>query len=121
MGVAPGQWWQRLLAIIFAMAAVTAYVNQSGVPRFVIWISGVLAFLFALLSVPPLYRRWMAFAERLSVWMTRVLFTIVYVLFVPFICVLYMTTGRRLRGDSASLWIPKQKHGRTVDDLQRMG
>jgi hypothetical protein len=123
MDVVPGQWWQRAVAVVLAVVTAVLYVQRSRVPGAMLWLAGVALFLFVLLSVPVLYRKWMAFAEWLSVWMTRVLFSVVYLLIAPVVWVLYATTGRRRAAadPKASLWIPKRPHGRTLEDLERMG
>jgi hypothetical protein len=125
MDVTPGQWWQRVLAVLLVAGTVWLYLERAayGVPGAILWIAAVLSMLFTLLSIPPLYRRWMSFATWLSVWMTRLLFSVVYVVVVPFTWAFYSLSGRGKGGSHAgdSLWIPKRKHDRTVEDLERMG
>jgi hypothetical protein len=125
MDVTPGQWWQRALAVLLGAGTVWLCLERAayGIPGAILWIAVILSILFTLLSIPPLYRRWMAFATWLSVWMTRLLFSVVYVVVVPFTWVLYSVSGRGKSGSNAgaSLWIPKRKHDRTVEDLERMG
>ena len=125
MDVLPGQWWQRVLAVLLVAAWAFLYLQQGalGVPGPALLVTGILAFMFSVLSIPPLYEKWMAFALWLSVWATRVIFSIVYVLVVPFTWLFYVLS-RRSRpqgGPGDSLWIPKRKHDRSVDDLEGMG
>ncbi len=124
MDVVPGQWWQRVLAVLLLAAGVWLDLQQGalGTPHWVLLVIGVLAFMFTVLAIPPLYEKWMAFAVWLSVWATRVIFTIVYVVVVPFTWLFYVLSGRaRAPGPGDSLWIPKRRHDRSVDELERMG
>jgi hypothetical protein len=124
MDVVPGLWWQRVLAVLLLAACAWLYLEQGtlGAPPWVLVLAGVLAFMFSVLSIPPLYEKWMAFAVWLSVWATRVIFSIVYVVVVPFTWVFYVLSGRgSAPGPTDSLWIPKRTHDRSVDELGRMG
>ena len=125
MDITPGQWWQRLLALLFGALALWLFVTRDVYrpPAALLWILAVLFVLFALLSVPPLYRRWMAFAEWLGVWMTRVLFSLIYLIVVPIVRVLYAVSGRSRSDATAgtSFWIAKRAHDRSLEDMERMG
>jgi hypothetical protein len=124
MDVVPGEWWQRVLAVLLLAACAWLYLAQGtlGAPTWVLILAGVLTFMFSVLAVPPLYEKWMAFAVWLSVWATRVIFSIVYAVVVPFTWLFYVLSGRaKSPGPTDSLWIPKRRHDRSVDELGRMG
>lgn len=125
MDVVPGQWWQRVLAVLLLATGAWLDLNQDalGTPHWVLLLTGMLAFMFSVLSIPPLYEKWMAFALWLSVWATRVIFSIVYVVIVPFTKLFHVLSHRARPpgGPGDSLWIPKRKHDRSVDELGRMG
>jgi hypothetical protein len=124
MDVVPGQWWQRVLAVLLLATGVWLDLQQDvlGTPHWVLLLIGILAFMFSVLAVPSLYDKWMLFAVWLSVWATRVIFSIVYVVVVPFTWLFYVLSGRtRAPGPTDSLWIPKRRHDRSVDELERMG
>ncbi|HYC59285.1 MAG TPA: hypothetical protein VEK79_06925 [Thermoanaerobaculia bacterium] len=124
MQVVPGQWWQRGLAVILGAATAWLFFSRtaSAFPGALRWVAAVLFVLFALLSVAPLYRRWMVFAEWLGVWVTRAIFSLIYLLVVPIVRLLYALSGGRQRhAGGISLWIPKRAHDHSLDDLERMG
>ena len=125
MDIAPGQWWQKLLAVIFVVAAIwlTLQRGNPGIPPSALWGAGILAFMFVVLSIPPVYGKWMAFAAWLSVWSTRVLFSVVYLVVVPFVW-LGFAASRRKKGQGhagQTFWVAKRRHDRSVDELSRMG
>lgn len=125
MDVVPGQRWQRGLALLFGAGAVWLFVRRDahGLPAAFLWISVVLFVMFALLAVPPLYRRWMAFAVWLNVWATRAIFSLIYLIVVPVVRVLYALSGRSRRdaGAGATLWMAKRAQDRTLEEMERMG
>ena len=124
MNIVAGQWWQRLLAILLGAGTIWLVLRRDdyGIPAAVLWVAGLAFVLFVLLSAPPLYRRWMAFAEWLSIWVTRVLFSAIYVLVVPFIRILYGVFGARRRPASGeTFWIPKRPRDCSIADMERMG
>jgi hypothetical protein len=125
MEVVPGQWWQKWLAGIFGLGTALVFIlrNQYGIPAFLRWAAAALFVLFSLLSVPVLYRKWMSLAEWLSVWVTRGLFAIIYLIVVPFIWIFYKLSGRTSSTSQAgtSLWLQKRPHDRSVEEMERMG
>lgn len=125
MDVVPGRWWHRLLAIILVASFAWLYLERGvlGVPLWVLLLTGILAFMFSVLAIPTAYQKWMAFALWLSVWVTRVIFSIVFFVVVPFTWLFYVLSGhsRQKVGPADTLWIPKRKHDRSVDELERMG
>ena len=125
MEVPLGRWWQRGLAILMAGCTAWLYLQWTygRLPGLLVAASCLLLFLLLLLSFPTLYRRWMAFAERLSVWIVRTIFALIYLFFMPFL--LFFRTKDRLelkrKDDEQSLW---RKHALNVDsleDMQRLG
>lgn len=125
MDVVPGQLWQRVLAVLFAAAWAVLYLEQAalGVPGLVLLLVGMVALMLSILAIPPVYAKWMAFAVWLSVWATRVIFTVIFLVVVPFTWLFYMLSrrARRQAGPDDSLWIEKRTHDRSVDELERMG
>ena len=124
MEVPLGRWWQRAMAILLAGFSAWLYLqwDQGRLPGVLFAASCVVFFLFFLMSVPALYRRWMAFAERLSVWIVRALFTLIYFFFLPFL--LFFRTRDRLglkRKDEQSLWRTREPTAGSLEDMQRMG
>jgi hypothetical protein len=126
MELVPGQWWQKTLAVIFGACTALIYVARATYPTppAVRWVAIILFVLFTLLSIPALYRKWMSFAEWLSVWVTRGLFSIIYFIVVPFVWVFYKLSGRSKSSDgtdTGSLWVEKKRADRSIEDMERMG
>ena len=65
----------------------------------------------------------MAFAGWLSVWATRVLFSVVYLVVVPFMWLGFAASqrGKGQGRDGQTFWVAKRRHDRSVDELSRMG
>jgi hypothetical protein len=125
MEVVPGQWWQKWLAGVFGIGTALLFIFRTdyGIPAFLVWAPAMLFVLFILLSIPVLYRKWMSFAEWLSVWITRGLFSIIYLVVVPFIWMFYKLSGRTgsTSETGTSLWLQKRKHDRSIEEMERMG
>ena len=125
MDVVPGQLWQRVLAVLLTATWTVLYLEQAvlGVPGLVLLLVGIVALMLSILAIPPVYAKWMAFAVWLSVWSTRVIFTVVFLVVVPFTWLFYVLSrrSRRQAGPDDSLWIEKKTHDRSVDELERMG
>lgn len=125
MQVIPGQLWQRVLALLLCGCSVWLYLlwQENQFPGFVFAISCIFSFLFVLLSIPPLYERWLIFAEWLKLWVTRLLFSVIYFLILPLLQFLRYKDrlGLHYKGQK-SLWIErKNRPDDTIEELQRMG
>jgi len=121
--IRPGQTWQRLLALAFGACAVWLYLRwAAGAVSGWFFAGACLAFvLFFLLSIPPLYRRWMLFAEWLSVRMVRLIFSLIYFLFLPFLLAFRSSDRLGLKAKSKqTFWRGRAQRSDKIEDLQRM-
>ena len=121
----PGQWWQRLSAVIFFGLSCYLFIGWQGgdVKGIVLFISLLLCFLFITLSHKGFYQKWMAFAEKLNKLVITILFGVIYFLFLPFLIFVRFKDPLNIRAhkNKQSLWIDRQQRAETLEHMQRMG
>lgn len=121
----PGQRWQR-----FALAALLPFEGwivslwwsaqlHGAVPVAL----GIATFFFAVLSFPPLYRRWMAFGERANRVVVGGIFFVIYAVVVPLFFFVRFKAGFRSRSPQGrrSFWIQRRQPEDSVEAMLRMG
>lgn len=123
--LALGQWWQRLGALAAGGLTAGAYLQWQNAGWSGWWLvaSAIAFFLLFLMSIPVLYQAWMRFAEKLSVWIVRTVFSIVYLVLLP-ILMIFVTRDRlglKRHRAAPSLWIDRPREDGDLDSMRRMG
>ena len=123
---APGRLWQRLMALVLIPLAgwrIVVWWSHDGS----FWLavaSGIAAFIFFALSIPPFYAAWLRFGERLNRIMMTVIFGAIYFLFLPFLLVFVVPKNKlrtRKTKEIESFWEEHTDHNDTIQDMMRMG
>ena len=123
---APGRLWQRLMALVlipFAGWRIVVWWSHDGS----FWLavaSGIAAFIFFALSIPPFYAAWLRFGERLNRIMMTVIFGAIYFLFLPFLLVFVVPKNKlrtRKTKEIESFWEEHTDNNDTIQDMMRMG
>lgn len=86
--------------------------------------SGIAAFIFFALSIPPFYAAWLRFGERLNRIMMTVIFGAIYFLFLPFLLVFVVPKNKlrtRKTKEIESFWEEHTDNNDTIQDMMRMG
>ena len=121
----PGQWWQRLSAIILFGLSSYLFIKWQGgdVSGIVLLISCLCCFLFITMSHKGFYQKWMAFAEKLNKVVITILFGAIYFLILPFLIFVRFKDPLKIRAhkNKQSLWIDRNQRIDTLDHMQRMG
>ncbi len=123
---APGQLWQRILAIPLVLLALWRgsewWFHEGSI--WLVALCGILAFMFVALSIPPFYAAWLRFGEKLNRIVMVVIFGAVYFLFLPLLMVFVVPKNRlrtRKPDEIDSFWEAQTERNDDIQEMMRMG
>lgn len=121
----PGKRWQRVALAVTAPLAVLAAARwwTGGLHGGLALAAGIVAFLLAVLSFPPVYRAWESFGEAANRVVVGAVFLAVYVAVVPLFSLIRLNDrlGLRARSRRASFWVERRQPEDSIESMLRMG
>ncbi len=122
----PGQLWHRAMAVVLFPVALWR-MSESWSHDGSVWlavVSGIAAFVFFALSIPPFYSAWLRFGERLNGLVMTVIFGAIYLLFLPFLLIFVVPKNRlrtRKADECETFWEEQTDRNDEIEEMMRMG